>query len=85
MTLTLTVFYDIPQLNLGLHLHKHMDIHIGDDPNPDDQQTERFAGIRGRFSFKSFFRSNSLFKSNENSGDSDEQTALTTTANHTGS
>ena len=31
MTLTLTVFYDIPQLNLGLHLHKHMDIHIRDE------------------------------------------------------
>lgn len=28
MTLTLTVFYDIPQLNLGLHLHQHMDIHL---------------------------------------------------------
>ena len=23
MSLTLTVFYDIPQLNLGLHLHRH--------------------------------------------------------------
>jgi len=26
MSLTVTVFYDIPQLNLGLHLHKHADI-----------------------------------------------------------
>jgi len=25
-SLTLTVFYDIPQLNLGLHLHRHRDI-----------------------------------------------------------
>ena len=31
MTLSLTVFYDIPQLNLGLHLHQHMDIHLRDD------------------------------------------------------
>ena len=28
MTLTATVYYDIPQLNLGLVLHQHKDIHI---------------------------------------------------------
>lgn len=26
LSLTLTVYYDIPQLNLGLHLHRHRDI-----------------------------------------------------------
>ena len=31
MSLTLTVFYDIPQLNLGLHLHKHADIHFREE------------------------------------------------------
>lgn len=29
-SLTLTVFYDIPQLNLGLHLHRHRDIFADD-------------------------------------------------------
>ena len=28
MTLTATIFYDIPQLNLGLVLHQHKDIHL---------------------------------------------------------
>jgi len=32
MSLTLTVFYDIPQLNLGLHLLRHRDISENDSP-----------------------------------------------------
>ncbi|XP_023348818.1 potassium channel subfamily K member 1 isoform X2 [Eurytemora carolleeae] len=30
LSLTLTVYYDIPQLNLGLHLHRHRDIYTGE-------------------------------------------------------
>lgn len=33
LSLSLTVYYDIPQLNLGLHLHHHRDIFT----DPDDQ------------------------------------------------
>ena len=31
MSLTLSVFYDIPQLNLGLQLHSYADIRFKDD------------------------------------------------------
>ncbi len=33
LTLTLTVYYEIPQLNLGLKLHRHMDIRVARDTN----------------------------------------------------
>jgi hypothetical protein len=36
LTLTATVFYDIPQLNLGSALHHHMDLHV---PQQQQQQT----------------------------------------------
>jgi len=33
LSLTLTVYYDIPQLNLGLHLHRHRDIYNYEKPD----------------------------------------------------
>ena len=36
MTLTMTVFYDIPQLNLGLHLHSYADIRPQDSKKADN-------------------------------------------------
>lgn len=36
-TLTLTVFYDIPQLNLGLHLLRHKDIAADKPKRPKDE------------------------------------------------
>ena len=35
MSLTLSVFYDIPQLNLGLQLHSYADIRFKDDRNTE--------------------------------------------------
>lgn len=39
VSLSLTVYYDIPQLNLGLHLHHHRDIFA----NPDDEEVQKIA------------------------------------------
>ena len=36
MTLTMTVFYDIPQLNLGLQLHSYADIRPKDSNKADN-------------------------------------------------
>jgi len=33
LSLTLSVFYDIPQFNLGLHLNKHRDIYLDEEQN----------------------------------------------------
>lgn len=42
MTLTATVYYDIPQLNLGLHLQKYRDITLPEERMRQDveQQVE---------------------------------------------
>ena len=40
MSLTATIFYDIPQLNLGLVLHQHKDIRILDAADNDDDDDE---------------------------------------------
>ena len=36
MTLTMTVFYDIPQLNLGIYLHSYADIWPQDSKKADN-------------------------------------------------
>lgn len=33
MSLTVTVYYEIPQLNLGLHLHHHRDLYATEGGN----------------------------------------------------
>ena len=48
MTLTATVYYDIPQLNLGLVLHQHKDIHMpSKEPKPDTEKTSLRSSIKG--------------------------------------
>ena len=81
MSLTLTVFYDIPQLNLGLHLHKHADIHLRDDDDAGLTTTDdglRLGFIRRKFALLNFRRhsAGSLLKANRRDVD-EEQTALT--------
>ena len=95
MTLTLTVFYDIPQLNLGLRLHKHMDIHITEDQLNDEQKMSDdgleaaaaslpLNGIRQKLSRISMRRNSisNLFRTNQSD---EEHTALTGTGNNAGS
>ena len=46
MTLTMTVFYDIPQLNLGLQLHSYADIRpkiVADNHHHDKNGGNRVA------------------------------------------
>ena len=95
MTLTLTVFYDIPQLNLGLRLHKHMDIHITEDQLNDEQKMSDdgleaaaasvpLNGIRQKLSRISMRRNSisNLFRTNQSD---EEHTSLTGTGNNAGS
>ncbi len=40
MTLTATVYYDIPQLNFGNVLHQHQDIHLPGESDYDEGDDE---------------------------------------------
>ncbi len=56
MTLTATVFYDIPQLNLGTVLHQHKDIHLpchsDQDTTVDESEAHQEEGANERTSLK---------------------------------
>jgi len=41
LSLTLSVYYDIPQLNLGLHLHRHKDILQTDTNDANNKNSEQ--------------------------------------------
>ena len=64
LSLSLTVYYDIPQLNLGLHLHHHRDIFTKSVDNLDKTVSERLE-TEGESSNIGIVNENASYKSDD--------------------